>query len=196
MRRLVLILATLCAATTATAIAAATTPLAQQLLASGELRGYTATSTKTLELNGYARTAGLDPEAKQRLAAGGVAEAAVETLRGPSRLPADAGPSQSAVLRFETASQATSMLRWIKRTYQNAAPKSIKRAPLAVPGLNNDWSTHYWAPEAQGRIDEYNVYFALGRKLYEIDVFSAGDALTPARAAAGIASYRKRLAHG
>jgi hypothetical protein len=195
-RRLILILATLCATTTATAIAAATTPLAHQLLATGELRGYTATSAKTLELDRYARTAGLDPEAKQRLAVGGFAGAAVETLRGPSRLPANAGPSQSSVLRFETASQATSMLRWIKRTYRNAAPKSIKRAPLAVPGLNGDWSTHYWAPGAQGRIDEYNVYFALGRNLYEIDVFSAGGALTAARAATGLASYHKRLAHG
>ena len=79
-------------------VSAAATPLPQRLLAAGAIAGYApaAPAPKTLNLTGYASKVGLDPKAKNKLAATGFVAAAIETLHGPAPIPAIAGPSQSS----------------------------------------------------------------------------------------------------
>lgn len=184
------------AAAVAMPAAAATSPLANRVLAPGELApGYMITSVRTLDLQGYARAVGLEPKAQRELARRGFVAAALETLRGPAPIPAQVGTSQSSVLRFPSATQATGVLRWIKRTYGATTPPGVHRSAFPVPGIANSWNVHYSSAGAGARIDEYNTTFALGPYVCEVDIFSRDRALSPRRAATTVTAYYKRLHH-
>jgi hypothetical protein len=178
----------------ASASAAPEVPLQQRLLAPNELAGYTPTSVKTLDLDGYARAGGLAPKAKRKLASGGFVVSALEQLRGPGRpIPAEVGESQASVVRFRTTDHATRFLRWIKRTYGSSTlPPNLHSEPFRVPGMPNAENVHYWTSD-QDRIDQYESLFTRGPYLYDVDAYTLDGALTADVAATGVAGYYKRL---
>ena len=179
----------------ASASAAPEVPLQQRLLAPNEIAGYTPTSFKTLDLDGYARAGGLAPKAKRKLASGGFVVSALEQLRGPGRpIPAEVGESQASVVRFRTTDHATRFLRWIKRTYgsSSALPPGLHRGAFRVPGMPNAENVHYWT-SGPDRIDQYESLFTRGPYLYDVDAYTLDGALTAAVAASGVAAYYKRL---
>lgn len=193
MRRIATVVAPVAlAATIVTLSASATaTPLPQRLLTAGAIAGYTpaAPAPKTLTLAGYANKVGLDPKAKKKLAASGFVAAAVETLHGPAPIPAIAGPSQSSDVQFSTSAQAQSFLHWVIRTYPGEASKGLHTAALPIPTVPGAHATHTWGTSPKGRIDEYDVLFVRGPVMYELDIFTLGQALTPASFKQAVSGY-------
>ena len=197
MRRIFKIIAPVAlAATTVTVSAsAAAAPLPQTLLAAGAIPGYApaAPAAKTLNLAGYASKVGLDPKAKKELAASGFVAAAVETLHGPAPIPASAGPSQSSAVQFSTNAMAESFYHWVVRAYGAEVPKGLHFSALPIPSVPGAHGTHYWGTSPNGRIDEYDALFFRGSVMYELDIFTRDQALSPASFEQALGRYYQHL---
>jgi hypothetical protein len=197
MRRIATIIAPVAvAATTVTLSAyAAATPLPHTLLTAGAIPGYTpaAPAAKTLDLVGYANKVGLDPTARKKLAASGFVAAAVENLHGPAPIPAGAGSSQSSAVQFSTNAKARSFFNWVNRTYGGEAPKGLHLAVLPIPSVPVAHGTHYWGTSPNGRIDEYDARFVRGPVMYELDIFTRDQTLSPASFEQALNRYFQHL---
>jgi hypothetical protein len=179
-----------------TPLAAGASPLQQRLISRGEIIGYTPLAAHTYGLAGYARAAGLDPEAKAKLAHAGFVAGAVENLRAPSPLPKEAGPPQSSVVAFASAEKASSFATWLKKMYATGGgplPAGVHRGPFTIPNQQQVLGLHFWGQTKQGRLDEYSATVLHGRYLDEIDLYVKGGCLTTPKAAAEFAAHFKRL---
>ena len=182
------------------ASAAGTSPLQQRLVDAGEITGYTPLAAHTFGLAGYARAAGLDPDARAKLAHAGLIQAAVENLRAPTTLPKEAnGPSQSSVVEFGSSRQAAAFAGWLRRAYYGGGGKlsaGVHQTSLAIPGEPHALGLHIWGQTKQGRLDEYNAILVQGRYLDEIDVYTKGNRLTLQGAKNEFAAHFERLGNG
>jgi hypothetical protein len=178
------------------AAGAGASPLQQRLITRGEIPDYTPLAAHTYGLSGYARAAGLDPEAKAKLAHAGFVSSAVENLRAPTALPTEAGPSQSSVVEFASAEKASSFATWLEKMYSSGGtplPAGVHRGPFTIANEQQVLGLHFWGQTKEGRLDEYSATFLHGRYLDEIDLYVKGGRLTTPQARSEIGAHFKRL---
>ena len=98
----------------------------------------------------------------------------------------------SSDVQFSTSAKAQSFFHWVVRTYGAEAPKGLHFAALPIPAVPGAHATHTWGTSPKGRIDEYDALFARfarGPVMYELDIFTLGQALSPASFQQAVSHY-------